>query len=520
MEKHHTETHPGESPATPDLAPGPKRAPARWRWRSVHPHRHVATDLRIPRAPLVLMALAAVGLSAVSWGRLILLRHPAPDYAHFPTALRLGFTAYLVVLVAGTLLAHRAIVRSVARHTPSAGAAALLPWALLLCLLSAAMLPLLSNDLFSVFAYVDLQWNAHISPYTLPRPGLKASRYYPLVSTVWNWAPCVYGPVQLVYWAPVLLGGVTAALGIAKALALAAALATIGLVYAYCRRMPTGGAAAFALVALNPVLWVEGAGQAHCDLLTAAFLALWLVCGAAVPALAAIALGLAVASKMTALVPAGMYFVFLLARPGRRPLARVVGALLAGVLFAATLFGCYRPFWTSAWTLRMPLAFLASRWPTNSIFELLFHGAQWAGFPYKLLAGPLSAASGALTGVLALLGIVAAWRAQTFPELVSAAAKVFLLTMTLTSAVFHPWYLLPCLVLAVELRGRAWRRWFLFVSSAVLFLDASCLLPMESLSHGLYRAASLGLVLVITFGRIGPRLAGMVALLRRPVSAA
>jgi hypothetical protein len=221
---------------------------------------------------------------------------------------------------------------------------------------------------------------------------------------------------------------------------------------------------------------------------------------------ACVALGLAVASKLTVAVPAGMYLVFLTARaeaPRARLRALAAAAALGGVLVLA-----YLPFWRGPETLRIPFDFLAQRAPSNTLAELLFHGLrQVVDRPRALL---IVGAASSVTSVLVLVaGAALAWRARELRELVSAAAMISLLMVTLTGTVFHPWYLLPCLVLSVELRDPTWRRWLLLASTLSLLVDGAVLFAWGTLQREVFTALTLLLACGLWLCRLGPRLAAL-----------
>ena len=207
-----------------------------------------------------------------------------------------------------------------------------------------------------------------VDPFTLPAPGLAASSFVPFLGPRWREAPCTYGPLQLVFWSPAarFAASVPAALAVAKLLAVGAAAGTLVLLRRYCSTPEGPGPAAFAAVALSPVLWVEGAGQAHDDVLVGLLFAAWLL-AARRPGvvLASALLGAAVASKLTAALPAGMYLAYLAGRPGPWP-ARLGRVAAATSTLGLVVVLAYWPFWSGLDTLRVPLAFLAERRPTNS----------------------------------------------------------------------------------------------------------------------------------------------------------
>ena len=158
-----------------------------------------------------------------------------------------------------------------------------------------------------------------MDPFTLPAPGLAGSSFLPFLGPRWREAPCVYGPLQLLFWSPAarFAASLPTALAVAKLLAVGAAAATLALLRRYCSRPEGPGPAAFAAVALSPVLWVEGAGQAHGDIVVGLLFAAWLLAARRRGVvLASALLGAAVASKLTAALPAGMYLAYVAGRPG------------------------------------------------------------------------------------------------------------------------------------------------------------------------------------------------------------
>jgi hypothetical protein len=266
--------------------------------------------------PIAWLLACAAFLVAWSWVRLLASGQPSPDLEalRFPLDW-LGAAGF----VAAVLLSARAHLRRVGQA--AVGAAAVRETsreAFALALLAGAMLPLLSSDLFSVLAYAELLSKPTLEPFTLPPPGLGGSSFMPFLGPRWREAPCVYGPLQLFFWWPAaaLAARLPAALAVAKLLEVAAAAGTLALVRRECSRPEGPGPAAFAAVALSPVLWIEGAGQAHNDVVVGLLFAAWLVAARRSQVLVACALlGAAVASKLTAALPAFMYLAHLAGRP-------------------------------------------------------------------------------------------------------------------------------------------------------------------------------------------------------------
>ena len=363
-----------------------------------------------------------------------------------------------------------------------------------------------------MLGYSELFWKRSGDPFTLPPPGLAASSFFPFIGGRWREAPCTYGPLQLLFWSPAvrLAAGAPAALTVAKLLAVGTGAGTLVLLRRYCSRPEGPAPAAFAAVALSPVLWIEGAGQAHNDAVVGLLFAAWLV-AARRPGvlLASTLLGAAVASKLTAVLPAGMYLAYLAGRPGP------VSARLSRLATGASALGlvvvlAYGPFWSGLETLRVPLAFLAERRPTNSLGEIVFVALRPI-LGRGAATATLASLGTLLTAGLALWGAALAWRAPGIASLAGSMAAVSLLATTLAAPVFHPWYLIPCLVLSVELRDPAWQAWLLRFGTLSVLADGSVLFAYGSSSRAVYTALSVPLVAGASLYAIGPRLLHLLA---------
>ena len=90
-------------------------------------------------------------------------------------------------------------------------------------------------------------------------------------------------------------------------------------------------------------------------------------------------------------------------------------------------------------------------------------------------------------------------------------AGVSLIATTLAAPVFHPWYLIPCLVLSVELRDAAWQTWLLRFGTLSLLADGSLLFAYGSSLRAVYTAVSVPLVAGASLFGIGPRLRHLLA---------
>ena len=98
-----------------------------------------------------------------------------------------------------------------------------------------------------------------------------------------------------------------------------------------------------------------------------------------------------------------------------------------------------------------------------------------------------------------------AFRAPGFSALAGAMAGVSLFATTLAAPVFHPWYLIPCLVLSVELRDPVWQGWLPRFGTVSLLADGSVLLAYGSLPRAVYTVLAVALVAGASLLGIRPR---------------
>jgi hypothetical protein len=393
----------------------------------------------------------------------------------------------------------------------------------LLSLVAAPMLPMMSDDIFSMMTYVDLAFGTGVNPYTMPWPGMAASSFSSDVYGRWMNGPCIYGPIELAWWSPGVLlsgGSLPMALALTKVAAALTAMGLVALMASYCSRPDASASSTsmFALMALSPIVWLEGGGQASNELVPAFLLAAWLLTasrGRIIPAAAL--LGLAVASKLTMAVPAAMFAIYLL-RPGNGSPARRLGdAALASLVMAGVVVAAYSMVWDGAQTILQPFTLPTGREPTNTLAE-----------PFYVVATELFHADKAawmrivgLVNLPILLGLVAAaawlaWRAKDFRNLVASMAMIQMLIVTVGTPVFHPWYLLPCLVLSVELANPAWRAWLFAASSLVIVVDGSVLLPLGSAGRIIFTVLTCTVACIVWLLHLRGRLSAIRAAASAP----
>lgn len=364
------------------------------------------------------------------------------------------------------------------------------------CFIAAFMLPMLSNDVFSVLAYGDLALRG-IGAFVYPAD-LSPSVFYPYVGEAWKTAPCVYGPLSLAIAAAAVwlgMGDPLLALLIFKLFALAASLLLVHFAFRYVMDHPDHADwKTLALLTLSPVLWLQGAGQAHNDLFCGMFLMMGVYYAAqARTRLAALWIICAVLAKLSALVGLLFYAAWLWSLH-RADLRRLLKELAVAAAIMAIAVGIsYALIWQGPQTLTGPMAFLANKRPSNSLVMLFSEMAVWLklffqslwhhgsdvleglstlrsdqdlmavekriawGFFKKLFMG----AGLSLVGLQMILLV----RCQRSPEEVLAAfARISVAVVTIGSAVFFPWYLLVVLPFFIGRMSREWTFWLALVS--------------------------------------------------------
>jgi Glycosyltransferase family 87 len=195
--------------------------------------------------------------------------------------------------------------------------------------------PLLSSDVFSYISYGRIGALHGLDPYKVAPVHLPGDPAYDFVG--WRHMPTIYGPLFTLGTYPLGLVSVATALWSFKALACLSSLALVALVWRLAEEAGRPGAAAAAIVGLNPVLLIWAVGGAHNDLLMmAVLLAGMLLVLRARPVAGGATLAAAVAIKITA----GFALPFVLIGTARRwrVLAGIAACAVVCALVAAFAF--------------------------------------------------------------------------------------------------------------------------------------------------------------------------------------
>jgi hypothetical protein len=375
------------------------------------------------------------------------------------------------------------------------------------------MLPMLSNDFFSLITYGDAA-NRGVDVYT-DTSSLHLSPFFEFLSPLWRTAPCVYGPIclgtsRLAAW--IAHGHLTIAIAAYKVLAFLWAIIFIEVI---CRigLILRVTIKPVLFIVLNPLFMIQGLAQLHCDAIAITLSACmvyflfdkkWY--------LAFLFLGLAVAAKISyiLLLPFLLIALFI----DKRNWTSFIIRKISGVaIMLVTLVVVYYPFYTSKRTITTPFDFLFHQNPAKSISEIIgdivyfaptvIHGS------HSELQSNVSTPSGISMAQLdawllvkkicqvfalfiSLIVFLRFWIGEkTNRQWLKVFTRLLLLFLLFYSHVFYPWYLLfmlPFLWFEDDIRFMQWLFVLTCFSSVV---DSICFIVHDTLPYYI--------ILVLTF---------------------
>jgi hypothetical protein len=346
------------------------------------------------------------------------------------------------------------------------------------------MMPMLSNDLYSVLAFGELALRG-FNPYT-QYGQLAGSPLYSYIGAEWKAIPCPYGPLcVLAAMASVAIGGpsIIAQIAIFKIFTLLAGCSLIAVVAAVIgkqegsRRIRNA-----ALILLSPVLWLQATGQAHTDIFVAlwAVVIIWLCSRRAFLWAGAIA-GLSLATKLTALIilPYAFFVLYAMVVNDRRDIASFARTAAAmGLLAMAIMAIFYAPFWDGLDTLREPWRYVSAKAPLNSAPYIISEGSFYLFGGLQLLthaSSPLLDKAlyepflvnlfKAASLAACLVFVWQARRAKTHIEVTDLYLKISTVAVCFFYPEFHTWYLMLPLCFMLFTENEAWIRWGIAVTT-------------------------------------------------------
>jgi alpha-1,6-mannosyltransferase len=313
--------------------------------------------------------------------------------------------------------------------------------ALLLRVIAACASPLLEDD------HHRYLWDGLRTATTLDPYSLAPSAFFGDASLPQRWqdvlsainhpdVPSIYGPVLQGLFA---LGYVVAPAELwpQKAVLVAADLLLLGLLARH-----RVGARWLLAYALHPLVLKEAMASAHPDALLALLLLLSLTAWQRQRAIVVgVLLGVAVATKVAALVVLPLLLWAPMLQTGREPRDPLRWALSVASACAATVALLYLPFYAAGGSDAAALSIFGSTWRFN---PLLYRGVE------AVLPAALARPAAALLIIAAIAAIVWRWRAQRDPGAPPLDAALVLLL--LLSPAVNPWYWLWALALAMFMR--------------------------------------------------------------------
>jgi hypothetical protein len=197
--------------------------------------------------------------------------------------------------------------------------------------------PLLSSDIFNYIGYARIEVVHHLNAYGHPLSARPTDAAFPFVG--WPGNTTAYGPLFTIASLPLGLISVAAAMWTLKAVATAASLACVALVWACAKQLGRDPLPAILFFGLNPILLVFGVGGGHNDLLML------------VPALAGIlfllrddakgVLGIVAATGIKLSAGVLLPFAVIGAKDRRKTLLLAAGAVLVIAVVAYAFFGSH-----------------------------------------------------------------------------------------------------------------------------------------------------------------------------------
>jgi hypothetical protein len=374
------------------------------------------------------------------------------------------------------------------------------------------MLPLLSNDLFSLLTYGSLAARGR-DVYTTAA-SLPESVWYSWVGQRWNDKVCVYGPTTLLAILPAGLAGSSPWL--ALILFRVVWLVPLVLVMELSFRLLQDRPYFHAMLWLNPLWVLEGPGQLHADLLgVAAIVGGILVQQRGRPVAGWACWALATLGKYS-FAFAAFWFWLSGARTTRERLLRLPAMAVVLVVLGAVF---YAPFWHGPATLTEPFRALASMNPGGSVAEVAVHivhvlrggaipspetpvrvalemdratkGATW--FVVSLVMRIIALA----VGIRVLLFMLAKPRDEG--RIALGTGALIVVVITLVSHRFQSWYLLAALPFFALHCPPVWQRWWFLMIAVSVAPDFTHVLPKTSLLLPVWSAITTAAGVILFF---------------------
>ena len=312
------------------------------------------------------MLLCTLAITILSWCKFIVTGSIRVDQNPFPASL-----GYLVFVVfAGSLLVYGIQYWKLFNEEfgSSYDFKQLKKYAWLQLGIASLAMPLLSNDVFVYLAHGELSnrgFDVFSQQNVLPQ-----SIWFNHLGNLWQDAPCVYGPINLLIAklaAFMSFGNIWLALACYKLIHFLMGIGIIGLIFQMAKSPQD-----FILVAFTPAFWLHNISQVHNDLTGCLFFftAVYFITHDKIY-YSAILIALAVASKISYIIYVpfiGLYYLLFVRT--RKIYKSVIYGLAAIVLFTGFLVGSYALFWKNSSTLTVPITYARDQAPSKTFSEV------------------------------------------------------------------------------------------------------------------------------------------------------
>jgi hypothetical protein len=374
--------------------------------------------------------------------------------------------------------------------------------AIILTAIYSLMLPMLSNDIFSLLTYGDAA-NRGINVYT-NSTGLSLSPYFSFINPLWAGGTCIYGPITLTLLkisTMVRSGDMLVSMIVYKVFIFLLSLAFIDMMYRVNTILKVS-VRPYIFVVLNPVFLLQSVGQLHSDgiaLTFAACMLCFLISGGWQLAFIFAAFAIATKLSFVLLIPFIIVWLFVNRKDGMTFFTQTllgigISAVIIGILYARYLSGFDQ--------ILAPMKSLISQNPAKSVAEvvgdILYFISTLIGGLSKDLNNSIHAASGAADGqvvawmiakkicqlaalLLSAFVFFRFWRGQRDARSwIMTFVRLMLIFLLFYSHVYYVWYLMMCLPFVAYDDDTRFMQWLFVLTCFSHTHDVICMISRDA----------------------------------------
>lgn len=443
------------------------------------------------------MLLSAIAIVVISWFRVYVAGTLKVDgHGLSGVPVYVVFISFIVALCVYSVSLYKLWRENVLNPSQIKHAAYIL--AAIFCL----MLPMLSNDIFSMLTYGDTA-NKGVDVYTNTQAFI-ISPYYDYVSDLWKKAPCVYGPVCLTTLRIATLmgnGSLLTSLVVYKLFILCWALLFIEVMCRLAKLLGTPNNSLL-FVVLNPLVLMQGLAQLHTDgiaITLSGCMLYFFLSKKWYWAFVFAALSIATKISFVLMLPFLVVGLFIEKASWAIFLTRTFAGLCITVIILSAV---YAPYYSSPETFKVPFNFVFKQDPAKSIAEVVgdivyFAPAVLSGGENKELHNNLHVKPSTsakqleawllvkkISQVFALLISVFVFMRflmgkSTMQQWIRTFLRLILLFLLFYSHVFYAWYLLMAIPFVWYEKDTKFMQWLFVLTCFSNVHDVLC-----AVNHG------------------------------------